>query len=180
MRRTLGRAEFLAGYTWAKSLDNSSGNGLGQGDNINPLNPGITKALSAFDVAQNFVISYSYRMPFDKLPGPKRLTDGWMLNGITRFATGFPVYILETDDYSLLGTGGIGQGNDIDEPNRAPGSLSFKNPRTEVLPGASPQCPQGSNPYFNTALFPRRRWDSSAIPVAASSTGRAGTTLTCP
>ena len=153
MRRTLGRAEFLAGYTWAKSLDNSSGNGLGQGDNINPFNPSVSKALSAFNVAQNFVISYSYRMPFDKLPGPKRLTDGWMLNGITRFATGFPVYILETDDYSILGTGGVGQGNDIDEPNRLPGSLSIQNPRAEVIPNSN--NPTGSNPYFNTALFPR-------------------------
>ncbi len=153
LRRTLGRAEFLAAYTYGKSLDNASGNGLGQGDNINPINHAITKALSAFDVVQNFVVSYSYRLPFDKLPGPKRLTDGWMLNGITRFATGFPAYINENDDYSLLGTGSTGQGNDVDEPNRAPGSLSFKDPRTAVLPGASAQCPNGCNPYFNIGLF---------------------------
>ncbi len=150
LRRTLGRAEFLLGYTYSKSLDNASGNGLGQGDNINPINPSITKALSAFNVAQNFVVSYSYRLPFDKLAGPKRLTNGWAINGITRFATGFPVYILETDDYSELGTAGTGQGNDIDEPNRALGSLDFKNPRTEVLPSPGQA---GQNPYFNTALF---------------------------
>ncbi len=151
LRRTMGRAEFLAGYTWAKSLDNASGNGLGQGDNINPINHGITKALSAFNVAQNFVVSYAYRIPFDKLGGPKRLTNGWAINGITRFATGFPVYLQENDDYSMLGTGGTGQGNDVDEPNRALGNLSFKNPRTEVLP--NPALPAGQNPYFNTSLF---------------------------
>jgi hypothetical protein len=153
VRRTLGRAEFLAGYTWSKSLDNASGNGLGQGDNINPIDHAITKALSAFDVAQNFVVSYAYRIPFDKLPGPKRLTNGWSFNGITRFATGFPVYIQENDDHSMLGTGGTGQGNDIDEPNRALGSLNFQNPRTEILPGADPNYPNGKNPYFNNALF---------------------------
>ncbi len=140
LRRTLGRAEFLAAYTWSKSLDNASGNGLGQGDNINPINPAISKALSAFNVTQNFVLSYAYRLPFDRLPGPKRLTDGWSLNGITRFATGFPVYIWENDDNSMLGTSGVGQGNDIDEPNRAPGSLDFQNPRS-------------GQPYFNTSLF---------------------------
>jgi len=140
LRRTLGRAEFLAAYTYSKSLDNTSGNGLGQGDNVNPIDPAISKALSAFNVAQNFVVSYAYRLPFDKLPGPKRLTDGWSFNGITRFATGFPVYIWENDDNSMLGTSGVGQGNDIDEPNRAPGSLNFQNPRT-------------GNPYFNTSLF---------------------------
>ena len=140
LRRTLGRAEFLAAYTYSKSLDNASGNGLGQGDNINPIDARITKALSAFNVAQNFVLSYSYRIPFDKLPGPKRLTNGWAFNGITRFATGFPVYIYENDDNSMLGTSGTGQGNDIDEPNRAPGSLDFKDPRT-------------GQRYFNTSLF---------------------------
>jgi hypothetical protein len=150
LRRTLGRAEFLLGYTYSKSLDNASGNGLGQGDNLNPIDPRITKALSAFNVAQNFVMSYAYRLPFDKLGGPKRLTNGWAINGITRFATGFPVFILETDDNSILGTGSAGQGNDIDEPNRLSGSLDIKNPRTEVLPSNGQP---GQNPYFNTALF---------------------------
>jgi hypothetical protein len=151
LRRTQGRLEFLLGYTWSKSLDNASGNGLGQGDNINPLNPAITKALSAFNVPQNFVISYSYRIPFDKLGGPRRLTDGWTINGITRFATGFPVYLQENDDNSLLGTFSTGQGNNIDEPNRLPGSLKITDPRKAVLP--SPAYPNGLNPYFNTALF---------------------------
>jgi len=152
-RRTMGRAEFLAGYTYGKSLDNASGNGLGQGDNINPINAKITKALSAFNVAHNFVLSYSYRIPFDKLGGPKRLTDGWAISGITRFATGFPVYILENDDNSMLGTAGTGQGNPIDEPNRLPGNLNFKDPRTAILPGTDPQYPNGENPYFNNTLF---------------------------
>jgi hypothetical protein len=151
LRRTMGRAEFLTGYTFSKSLDNASGNGLGQGDNINPINHALTKALSAFNVAQNFVMSYSYRLPFDKIGRPNRVTNGWVINGITRFATGFPVYLLENDDYSLLGTAGTGQGNPIDEPNRAPGSLNFKDPRSAVLP--NPAFPAGKNPYFNTALF---------------------------
>jgi hypothetical protein len=34
----------------------------------------------------------------------KRLTNGWSVNGITRFATGLPVTLVETDDQSLLGT----------------------------------------------------------------------------
>ena len=146
LRRSQGRLEFLLGYTWSKSIDNASGNGLGQGDNINPLNPVITKALSAFNVPQNFVISYSYRIPFDKLGGPRRLTDGWTINGITRFATGFPVYVYENDDNSLLGTFGTGQGNSIDEPNRLPGSLNITDPRKANLAA-------GTNPYFNTNLF---------------------------
>ena len=141
LRHAQGRLEFLLGYTWSKSLDNASGNGLGQGDNLNPLNASITKALSAFDVPQNFVVSYSYRIPFDKLGGPRALTDGWTFNGITRFASGFPVYLQENDDNSLLGTFGTGQGNNIDEPNRLPGSLNITDPR------------QAASPYFNTSIF---------------------------
>jgi hypothetical protein len=146
LRRTMGRLEFLGAYTWSKSIDNASGNGLGQGDNLNPINPKITRGLSAFDVAHNFVISYSYRIPFDKLGRPNRLTSGWTLNGITRFATGFPVYLVENDDHSLLGTFGTGQGNMIDVPNRLMGPLNITDPRK-----GDPAS--GTNPYFNTSLF---------------------------
>jgi hypothetical protein len=146
LRHAVGRLEFLAGYTFSKSLDNASGNGLGQGDNINPINPKITKALSATDVPNNFVVSFTYRMPFDKLGHPNRLTNGWIISGITRFATGFPVYILEPDDNSLLGTSGSGEGNPVDEPNRLPGPLSITDPRK-----ADPATL--TNPYFNPSLF---------------------------
>ena len=145
LRRTVGRLEFLAGYTWSKSLDNASGSGLG-GDNLNPVNPKITKALSAFNAPNNFVVSYSYQLPFDKLGHSNRLTSGWSISGITRFADGFPVYLTESDDNSLLGTFSAGQGNMIDEPNRLPGPLNITNPRK-----GNPAT--GQNPYFNINLF---------------------------
>lgn len=152
LRRSVGRSEFMVGYTFSKTMDNSSGEGQGQGDNLNPVNQKITKALSGFDIAQNFVVSYNYALPFEKLWKPNRLTSGWMLSGVTRFATGFPVYILEPDDRSLLGTGASGEGNFVDTPNFTPGNLNITNPRKEVLPG--PTNLTGSNPYFNTTLFP--------------------------
>jgi hypothetical protein len=145
LRRTMGRFEFLAGYTWSKSLDNASGNGLGP-DDLNPINPKITKALSAFDVPNNFVVSYNYRIPLDKLGHPNRLTSGWTISGITRFATGMPVYLSESDDNSLLGTFGTGQGGMVDVPNRLPGPLKITDPRK-----GDPVS--GTNPYFNTSLF---------------------------
>ena len=68
-------------------------------------------------------------MPFDKLGGPKRLTNGWAVSGITRFQTGLPVTIVETDDQSLEGTG---FGGPIilpaDTPNLV-GPLDITNPR---------------------------------------------------
>jgi hypothetical protein len=50
------------------------------------------------------VASYNYTLPIDKLAGPTQLTHGWAVSGITKFATGLPVTMVETDDQSLLGT----------------------------------------------------------------------------
>jgi len=137
VRHQSGPLYLMAAYTFGKSLDNISSY---NGETLNPFNPDITRSLSAFDVTHNFVISYDYLLPFDKFNGPRRLMGGWRLVGVTRFATGLPVGLIETDDRSLLGTGGAGIGSPIDEPNYTPGNLKFQAPREGV-------------PYFNTSLF---------------------------
>src|SRR5271157_380736 len=139
LRHTTGRLQTLVGYTYGKSLDNSPG----YGEQINPVNPAISRGLSAFDETHNFVISYTYSLPFDKLSGPKRLTNGWELRGITRFSTGVPVDLIQGDDNSLLGTVNSGpQPLPVDTPNYSGGSLGITNPRK------SPNLA-----YFNTAVF---------------------------
>ncbi|MFI5058423.1 MAG: carboxypeptidase regulatory-like domain-containing protein [Candidatus Acidiferrales bacterium] len=99
-RHTSGRLQTLLGYTFSKALDLASG----FGEQINPVNPKLSRGLSGFDSPHNFVFSYNYSLPFDMLGGPKRLTNGWAISGITRFATGLPITLVETDDQSLLGT----------------------------------------------------------------------------
>jgi len=137
LRQRISRLEFLAGYTYSKSLDNGSG----YGEQINFINPN-QRSLSAFDIRHNFVVSYDYQLPFDRLGGPSRLVKGWRLSGITRFSTGLPVTLVETDDNSLLGTGGAGAISlPIDTPNVAAGSLRISDPRSVTTP------------YFNTSLF---------------------------
>lgn len=136
VRHTSEHGEFLAGYTYSKSLDNASG----LVDQVYPFNHNLSKALSAFDATNNFVVSYSIRLPFDKVFGHNKLASGWQLSGITRFATGFPVTLSEDDDNSLLGTGGSGIGGAIDVPNYSPGNLHFTNPRSGLA-------------YFDTSLF---------------------------
>lgn len=137
LRHTSKRLQTLVGYTYSKALDDASG----YGEQINPLNHAASRALSAFDETNNFVASYNYSLPFDRLGGPKRLTNGWQVSGITRFATGLPVVIYESDDRSLLGTAFTGPiVLDVDTPNYTPGSLDFKNPRS-------------GQPFFNTSLF---------------------------
>lgn len=139
LRHTSGRMQVLVGYTFSKSLDDSSG----YGEQINPVNPRLSRGLSAFDQTHNFVASYNYRLPFDKLSGPKRLTNGWELSGIMRFSTGVPVDLIEGDDQSLLGTADTGpQPLPVDTPNFAGGPLGIMNPRN------SP-----NHEYFNVSLF---------------------------
>lgn len=125
-RHTSGRLQTLVGYTFSKSFDDASG----YGEQINPINPRLSRGLSAFDSTNNFVVSYNYVLPVDKLGGPKRLTNGWGISGITRFATGLPVTMVETDDQSLLGTAFGGPiPLAVDTPNLV-GPLGITNPRT--------------------------------------------------
>jgi hypothetical protein len=139
LRHTSGSLEILAGYTYGKSLDQASN----LGEEINPLNPALSKALSAFDVKHNFVVSYNYQLPLAHLFGhSNRWTQGWSLSGITRFSTGFPVTLYNYGDNSLLGTEPNGVNNyGVDEPQYIPGSLHLNH------------NPRNSQPYFNVSLF---------------------------
>ncbi len=139
-RHTSGRLEYFGAYTYGKSLDQSSN----VGEEVNPINPALSYALSSFDVKHNFVVSYDYQLPFDELfKRSNRWTTGWDISGITRFSTGFPVLMVNNGDNSLLGTNPNGVNNSsIDEPDYNGGSLHLNhNPRTN------------GNNYFSTGAF---------------------------
>ncbi|HEV3201802.1 MAG TPA: carboxypeptidase regulatory-like domain-containing protein [Bryobacteraceae bacterium] len=103
-RRAARNLTLLASYTFSKSMDDASGF-----NTMNFSNFHLSRSLSAFDATHNFVASYNYELPFDRAFGgaPRRLTQGWSLNGITRFATGFPIAISQSGDRSLTGAGGV-------------------------------------------------------------------------
>jgi hypothetical protein len=128
LERKVGALRLLGAYTWSKSIDNSSG----FFDRINPFSPDLSRGLSTFDIMHNFVVSYSYDLPFVKSPnGVKgKVLSGWTVSGITRFATGFPVTLSEGDDASLCGCDGVDTPNWNGQPihfldPRAPGNLFF-------------------------------------------------------
>lgn len=133
-RHTSGRLQTLLGYTFSKALDLASG----FGEQVNPVNPKLSRGLSGFDSTHNFVLSYNYSLPFDMLGGPKRLTNGWAISGITRFATGLPITLVETDDQSLLGTSFGGPiPLSVDTPNLV-APVHTLDPRKSACPG--PTC----------------------------------------
>lgn len=139
LRHTSGPLELSAGYTYGKSMDDSSN----LGEEVNPINPSLSYALSSFDLRQNFVVSYNYKLPLERLLASKnRWIQGWQLSGITRFSTGLPVTLVNYGDNSLLGAEPNGINNyGIDEPNFAGGPLGLNH------------NPRNGQPYFNTSLF---------------------------
>ncbi|MGA2216773.1 MAG: carboxypeptidase regulatory-like domain-containing protein [Terracidiphilus sp.] len=120
--------DVLLSYTWSKSIDQSGG----LPEPVNPVNPTLSRALSAFDLRQNFVGSFQYAFPEPKSGGAfHAIAAGWALSGIARFTSGLPVTLLNNNDTSLLGTipNGINN-NGVDTPAWSGRSLSIHtNPR---------------------------------------------------
>ena len=137
VERKAGDITFLAAYTYAKSIDNASG----FNDWVNFSDFGLSRALSAFDLRHNFVVSYNWAVPLGApfSSAPKRLVNGWNLVGITRVTTGFPIGLSEGGlDISLVGS------SSIDVPN-VTGPVQIQNPHN---PG-----PNGANTYFLPGAF---------------------------
>jgi hypothetical protein len=139
LRHTSKRLQLFASYTFSKSIDQSSN----VGEEVNPIDPALSRALSAFDVKHNFVVSYAYDLPFDRFFGVfNGWTTGWTLSGITHFSSGFPVTLLNYGDNSLLGAEPNGINNyGVDEPQYTPGPLNLNS------------NPRNGESYFNTSLF---------------------------
>jgi hypothetical protein len=149
LKHTGKRYTLLAAYTWSKSMDTGSSNGAALDPLPNPLPalpsplpsnlftptpPTVTTfgapdynhfwSLSSFDLPQNFVASYSYNLPFDKLTNRfSRLTNGWVIAGTTRLAKGTPIGVSYSTDNSYLGA------FSNDYPNFNGGNVSHLNPR---------------------------------------------------
>jgi hypothetical protein len=139
LHHTSGRAQLFVSYTYSKSIDQASN----LGDQVDPFNPNLSRGLSAFDMRQNFVASYTYNLPIDHLfHGDKLWTEGWSISGITRYSTGLPVTFYNYEDTSLLGTQGNGINNlAVDELEYTHGPLDLNH------------NPRNGNPYFNASLF---------------------------
>ena len=139
VKRTVGRLSFLASYTYSKSLDWSSN----LQEQVDPYDYRKEYGLSAFDIRNDFVASYNYELPFDVLfRTTNRLTQGWTLSGIARFASGVPVTFASLGDNALMNVQNKGvNAISIDLPNVVPGNLAINNnPRNGIA-------------AFNTSLF---------------------------
>ena len=136
LRHSSHGLDLMIAYTFSKSIDQASS----LSDPINPFNFGLTRALSAWDLTHNLVLTYEYQLP--GLKAAKLLTSGWSISGITRASSGFPVTISADGDRSLMGSLPNGVNNrSLDLPDFTPGPLHLNGD------------PRNGLPYFNTSLF---------------------------
>jgi hypothetical protein len=139
LKHSGGGLMILGSYTYGKSLDQSSN----LGEQVDPYNYRLTRGLSSFDIRHNFVASYRYDVPFEKLlRHSNRMTKGWAVSGITRFSKGLPVTLVNPNDTALVGSFNNGvNGNGFADLDLSSGSLQLNhNPRNGQV-------------YFNTSIF---------------------------
>jgi hypothetical protein len=114
---------FLGAYTFSKNIDEQSNASLGfvgGGGFRDPRNPSAEKALSDFNVADRFVFSMSYELPFGKgkmfgnsINGiTNGLIGGWELQTVTSFQTGTP--------RTITANIGVSNSDGEDRPNVVP------------------------------------------------------------
>jgi Carboxypeptidase regulatory-like domain len=91
--------QFTVAYTFSKSFDEASSfEGI-----LNPIDPRLSRSLSAFDARHRLVLSYYWELPTPKFNGTTgKLLNGWGVSGITTFQTGFPIRISTLDDQELM------------------------------------------------------------------------------
>lgn len=88
----------LADYTWSKSMDD-----LGW---TNPYNRRFDYAVSSLDIPHNFKFSNVWEIPHWNVHGPMdKLANGWMLNSLIIWQSGFPFTVSSGRDNSFTGIG---------------------------------------------------------------------------
>jgi hypothetical protein len=139
VRRFARRLQLLGSYTWAKSIDDSSGAGGGAGvsgivntgavgdsSSIlgNQLQRRANRGLSDFNRAHRLVASYVWDLPALSLGqqsfATRHIFSNWRVSGILTVMSGLPVDIVDTGAGSLYG---LANGNNpLARPSFAPGS----------------------------------------------------------
>ena len=152
-RRLSHGLQFLASYTYAKSIDNASGGSAGTGDvrdtifiGGNQLDNRANRGVSDFDRTHRFVLSTLWdlgRPSFAKRSTLRRaLFADWQIGGILTAMSGLPIDILDGGAGSFFGLTG---GNNAQvRPGWAPGA---------TLRTATSNVPAGY--YFNPLAFAR-------------------------
>ena len=139
VRSSTKLATYSLGYTYSKSIDQSSS----LADSVDPFDFGLTRAISAWNLTHNFVATYDFHLPLERLTDHAHyLLEGWEITGVTRASSGFPVTLSTNGDNSLQGSSPNGVNNRyLDLPDFTGEPLGITNPHSNGLQ------------YFNPLAF---------------------------
>jgi Carboxypeptidase regulatory-like domain/TonB dependent receptor-like, beta-barrel/TonB-dependent Receptor Plug Domain len=131
----LGTTYFTLSYTWAHSIDNSSGF-RNRNSAIPFFQRNVFRTSSDFDIRQQVSFSGGWDLPFDRAwaSGPKRLTQGWSLYPIIQWHTGFPLDVLANLSTRRSAPGPSGEGDSGLVFATLTGPITYKDPHT-ATPG---------------------------------------------
>src|SRR5207237_229104 len=161
----------LASYTYAKSLDNASGNSDSAGDFAadtgaiggNQLDNRANRGVSDFDRTHRFVLSYLWDLPRPafarKSTAGRLLLSNWQVAGIVTAMSGLPIDIVDGGAGSLYGFSGI---LTFARPNWAAGAT--RSTATTNIP---------SGYFFNPSAFVRPVVQTGQLIPSANGTARA-------
>lgn len=132
----LGTTYFTLSYTWAHSIDNSSGF-RNRNSEIPFFQRNVFRTSSDFDIRQQVSFSGGWDLPFDHAweRGPKRLTQGWSLFPIIQWHTGFPLDVFANLSTRRTSPGPSGAGDSGLVFATLTGPITYKDPHT-ATPGA--------------------------------------------
>jgi hypothetical protein len=174
-RRFSRGLQFLASYTYAKSIDNASGGSESSGDvrdtiNIagDQLDSRANRGVSDFDRPHRFVLSYLWDLPrpaFARSTAGRLLFANWQLAGIVTAMSGLPIDIIDGGAGSFYGLSG--GNNALVRPSWAPGA---------TVETATSNIPAGY--FFNPLAFVRPTVVSGQVIPSSNGTATAGATGT--
>jgi hypothetical protein len=145
-RRLSKGLQLLASYTYAKSLDNASGQGGIDTSHIlgNQLDDRANRGVSDFDRTHRFVLSYLWDLPSPAFAARSRagrlMLSDWQVAGIITAMSGLPIDIVDSNAGSFY----FGPNSGLSRPGWAPGATR-QTAMTNVPAGY----------YFNPLAFVR-------------------------
>jgi hypothetical protein len=96
-RRVVQGFQALASYAWSHSIDDDSSDSFlvwtGAGGSV-----AGDRGSSDFDLRHSFTAALTYEFPA-RTAGARRLLNGWALDAMLRARTGFPITVLEDEQY---------------------------------------------------------------------------------
>jgi hypothetical protein len=168
--------QFLASYTFAKSIDNASGGSASTGevrDTIfiggNQLDNRANRGVSDFHRGHRFVLSYLWDLPRPDFAARSKagrwFLSGWQFAGIVTAMSGLPIDVLDGAAGSFYGLNG--GNNALARPSWAPGA-TVRTAMTNIPAGY----------FFNPQAFVRPVVVTGRVIPSSNGTATAGATGT--